>query len=93
MHGKDIDKSQNFLEHFAPNDSIISYPKLRKFVKHQINEYSKVQQQIEENALYYVYSEPQAVKDYQMLSEKIQEWEWFLDNILDDEIKIQAITL
>ena len=93
MHGKDIHNSQNFLEHFAPNDSIISYPKLRKFVKHQINEYSKVQQQIEENALYYVYSEPSAVKDYQMLAEKIQEWEWFLDEILNDDERINTLTI
>ena len=93
MHGQGIDNSQNSLEHLAPNDSIISYPKLRKFVKHQINRYEEVQRGIEENALYYVYSEPQAVKDYQMLSQKIEEWEWFLDEILDDELKINAITI
>ena len=93
MHGHDIDNSQNFSEHFAPNDSMISYLKLRKFVKHQINRYEEVQKGIEENALYYVYQEPQAVKDYQMLEEKIAEWEWFLDNVLDDDLKIYAITL
>ena len=93
MHGQDTDNSQSFLEHFAPNDGMISYLKLRKFVIHQINEYEKVQRSIEENALYYVYSEPETIKDYKMLSEKIEEWRWFLDNILDDEIKINAITL
>jgi hypothetical protein len=93
MHGQDTDNSQNFLEHFAPNDSMISYLKLRKFVIHQINEYEKVQRGIEENALYYVYSEPETIKDYKMLSEKIEEWQWFLDNILDDDFKINAITL
>jgi hypothetical protein len=72
---------------------MISYLKLRNLVKHQINEYEKVQRGIEEDALYYVYSEPDTVKDYQMLSEKIEEWQWFLDSILDDELKINAITL
>ena len=93
MHGKDINKSQNIYNHFAPNDSMISYLKLRKFVKHQINEYRKVQEDIEGNTLYYVLKDTETLKDYTMLQDKIDEWEWFLDNILDDEIKINAITL
>lgn len=93
MHGKNINKSQNILEHFAPNDSMISYLKLRKFVKHQINEYSKVQEDIENNTLYYILKDEDTLKDYTMLQDKIDEWQWFLDNILDDEIKINAITL
>ena len=93
MHGTDTDNSQNFLEHFAPNNSMISYLKLRKFVKHQISEYRRVQQGIEEDVTYYVLQEPEALKDYTMLQDKIDEWEWFLDNILDDDFKINAITL
>lgn len=93
MRGTDTDNSQNYLEHFAPNDSIISYPKLRTFVKHQINEYRKVQEGIEMNATYYVLQEPEALKDWTMLQDKIDEWEWFLDNILDDDLKINAITM
>jgi hypothetical protein len=93
MRGQDTNRYQNISEHFAPNNSMISYLKLRNLVKHQINEYEKVQRGIEEDALYYVYSEPDTVKDYQMLSEKIEEWQWFLDSILDDELKINAITL
>lgn len=93
MHGQDTDNSQNFLEHFAPNNSMISYPKLRNLVKHQINEYQKVQQNIEMDATYYVLQEPETLKDYTMLQYKIDEWEWFLDNILDDDFKINAITL
>ena len=93
MHGNDINKSQNILEHFAPNDSMISYLKLRKLVIHQINEYEKVQKSIENDALYYVFNDPEALNDYKMLAEKIEEWEWFLDNILDDEVKINAITI
>jgi len=93
MHGTDTDNSQNFLEHFAPNNSMISYLKLRKFVKHQISEYRRVQQGIEEDVTYYVLQEPESLKDYTMLQDKIDEWEWFLDNILDDDFKINAITL
>lgn len=83
----------NFSEHFTPNDGVLSYIKLRKFVKHQINEYENVQKQIEEDALYYVFNDPDAIKDYQMLEEKIEEWQWFLDDILDDEVKINSITI
>ena len=93
MHGNDTNNSQNILEHFAPNDSMVSYLKLRKFVIHQINEYENVQKSIEMDATYYVLQEPETIKDYQMISEKIEEWQWFLDNILDDELKINAITL
>ena len=93
MHGQDTDRFQNFSEHFAPNDSMISYLKLKKLVKHQINEYRKVQEGIEMDATYYLLQEPEALKDYTMLQDKIDEWQWFLDNILDDELKINAITL
>ena len=72
---------------------MVSYLKLRKFVKHQINEYRKVQEDIENNTLYYVLKDEKTLSDYTMLQDKIDEWEWFLDNILDDEIKINAITL
>jgi hypothetical protein len=72
---------------------MISYLKLRKFVKHQINEYRKVQEDIEGNTLYYVLKDTETLKDYTMLQDKIDEWEWFLDNILDDELKINAITI
>ena len=60
---------------------------------HQIQLYEDAQRKVEENALYYVYSEPEAVKDYMMLSEKIEEWEWFLDNIILDDIKVKTITI
>ena len=93
MHGNDIHNSQNTLEHFAPNKGMISYLKLRKFVKHQINEYKKVQDGIQNNAAYYLLQEPEALKDVTMLQDKIDEWEWFLDNILDDDFKINAITI
>jgi len=62
-------------------------------VVHQIQLYEDAQRKVEENALYYVYSEPEAVKDYIMLSEKIEEWEWFLDSIILDDIKVKTITI
>jgi len=93
MHGTDTDNSQNFLEHFAPNNSMISYLKLKKLVRHQINEYRKVQEGIQQHSTYYLFKEPQAFKDVELLEAKIEEWEWLLDGILDDELKINAITL
>ena len=93
MHGKDINRFQNISEHFAPNGSMVSYHKLVKLVKHQIMEYENVQKKIEEDTLYYVFNDPDTIKDYQMLEEKIEEWEWFLHDILSDDLKINAITI
>ena len=80
-------------KHFAPNGSIISYPKLRKLVKHQINQYRKVQEGIQQDASYYLFHEPQAFKDVELLESKIEEWEWLLEDILEDEYKINAVKL
>jgi hypothetical protein len=79
-----------FEKHLTPNEGMISYHKLLKLVTHQINEYKKVQKQIEEDTLYYVFNEPETLKDYKMLEEKIEEWEWLL-NILEDEFEIKLI--
>lgn len=79
-------------EHLTPNDSIISYIKLRKLIKHQITEYRKVQEQIRNNATYYLLQEPEAFGDIQKLEDKIEEWEWLLD-ILEDDYRINVITV
>lgn len=89
-----INETSNIIsKHLTPQKRMLSYPKLKEFVKHQINHYSEIQRKIEENALYYVYSEPQTMKDYLMLSDKIQEWEWFLDEILNDDERINTLTI
>lgn len=85
--------SNDISKHFTPQGDALSYYKLKKFVVHQIQLYEEAQRKVEENALYYVYSDPEAVKDYTMLSEKIEEWQWFLDNIILDEVKIKSITI
>ena len=81
------------LEHFAINNSMLSYPKLIKFVKHQINEYEKMEDGIKDNALYYVLHDPDALKDISMIQDKMDEWKWFLEEILEDELKINALTI
>jgi hypothetical protein len=81
------------LEHFAINNSMLSYPKLIKFVKHQINEYEKMEQGIKDNALYYVLHDPDALNDISMIQDKMDEWKWFLEEILEDELKINALTI
>lgn len=85
--------SNDISKHFTPQGDALSYYKLKKFVVHQIQLYEEAQRKVEENALYYVYSEPESLNDYKMLSEKIEEWQWFLDNIILDEVKIKTITI
>jgi DNA repair exonuclease SbcCD ATPase subunit len=80
-------------KHFSPSGDMISYLKLRKFVKHQINEYERVQKDIESNTSYYLLKEPKALEDYAMLQDKLDEWQWFLDSIIDDELRIKIITI
>jgi hypothetical protein len=79
-----------FEKHLTPNNGMLSYPKLLKLVTHQINEYEKVQKHIEEDTLYYVFNEPETLKDYRMLEEKLEEWRWLL-NILEDELEITLL--
>lgn len=81
---------ENLEKHFSPNESIVSYYKLLKLVKHQIKLYKETQEKIQQNTAYYLFKEPQALKDYQKLEDKLQEWEWFLE-ILED--RYEVITL
>lgn len=89
-----INETSNIIsKHLTPQKRMLSYPKLISFVKHQIKHYSEIQTKIEENATYYVLQEPQALKDYQMLQDKVDEWEWFLDEILNDDERINTLTI
>jgi len=87
MRTTDTKHLQNMLGSFAPNESFIDYNKLINLVKHQIKEYEKTQKIIEENPTYYVLQDPQALKDYKMLDDKIEEWEWLLE-ILTERYEI-----
>lgn len=80
----------NLEKHFAPNESIVSYDKLLKLCKHQIKLYTETQEKIQMNTSYYLFKEPQALKDYQKLEDKIEEWEWLIE-ILED--RYETVTL
>lgn len=69
------------------NNIQISYDKLYNLVTHQITLYTETLEKIEQNTAYYVLQEPQALKDYKMLCDKIEEWEW-LKEILEESIEI-----
>lgn len=81
---------ENLEKHFAPNETIVSYDKLIKFCKHQVKLYRDVQIKIEQNPTYYVLQDPQTLKDYQKLEDKIEEWEYMLE-ILEE--RYEVITL
>lgn len=70
---------ENLEKHFAPNESIVSYDKLVNLCKHQIKLYQEAQQKVEQNATYYLFQEPEAIRDYWKLQTKIEEWEWLLE--------------
>ena len=83
MRTTDTKHLENMLGSFAPNESFIDYNKLLNLVKHQIVEYKKAQKVIEDNPTYYVLQEPEALNDYRMLQDKIDEWEWFLEILIE----------
>lgn len=80
---KDTNDLQNMLTHFAPNDSIISYPKLLGLIKHRIEVYEKEQKSIQEDALYYVLQDPEALKLIEMNERIIEEYKW-LEEFIED---------
>lgn len=75
---------QNMLTHFAPNDSIISYPKLLGFLQSRIDVYKKEQESIQNDALYYVLQDPEALKLVEMNERVIDEYEWLKEFIEDN---------
>lgn len=81
---KDTNDLQNMFNHFAPNDSIISFPKLLGFLRHRIEVYKKEQKSIQEDATYYVLQDPDALKLVETNQRVIDEYEWLLEFIEDN---------
>ncbi len=80
---KDTNNLHNMFSHFAPNESIISYPKLLEFLKHRIEVYENEQKSIQNDATYYVLQDPQALKLVEMNERIIEEYRWleeFIEN-------------
>lgn len=71
-------------EHLTPNKKIISYPKLLYFVQHQINIFNQDIQNIEDDALYYVFNKPESIKQLSNLHTGLEQWE-FLKEILEEQ--------
>jgi len=80
---KDTNDLQNMLTHFAPNESIISYPKLLGFIRSRIELYKKEQMSIQNDALYYVLQDPDTLKLVEMNERIIEEYEW-LEEFIED---------
>ena len=67
------------LEHFAPNESFISYEKLLLFLKHRIDLFKKEQQEIQNNASYYVLQDPETLKLVEENERIIEEYQWLIE--------------
>ena len=78
---KDTNDLQNMFNHFAPNESFVSYTKLMGLVKHQIKMYKEEQEGLEQNAEYYLYKTEKTRNEWLSLQDKIEEWQWFLELI------------
>lgn len=72
------------LEHFAPNESFISYEKLLGFLKHRIEVYKKEQEQIQNDTLYYVLQDKEALKLVEDNERIIDEYEWMIQFIKEN---------
>jgi hypothetical protein len=71
------------LQHFAPNDSLISYSILIQFFKYRIQIYKEEQKAIQKDMLYYFLKDQEAIKLVETNERLIEEYEWlveFLEN-------------
>lgn len=67
------------LEHFAPNESFLSYDKMIKFLKHRIKLYEEEQINIQSDALYYVLNDPETLKLVETNGRIIDEYKWLVE--------------
>jgi len=74
---------ETMLQHFAPNDSFISYSILIQFFKYRIQIYKEEQKAIQKDMLYYFLKDQEAIKLVETNERLIEEYEWlveFLEN-------------
>lgn len=67
------------LNHFAPNESFISYEKLMRFLLQRIKVYKEEQEAIQKDSLYYVLQDPEVLKLVERNERIIEEYEWLLE--------------
>lgn len=65
--------------HLTPNEEFLSYGKMIKFTKHQINLLKEHQAKIEQDTLYYLLKEEETLKNYYKLDTAIEQWEFLLE--------------
>lgn len=76
---KDTFNYQIMLEHFAPEDNLVSYGKLINFATHNRNRYQQICQDIEQDTSYYLFKDEETLKEYSILQSKLEEWEFILE--------------
>ena len=67
------------LQHFAPNESFISYSILIEFFKYRIKIYKEEQEAIQNDTLYYVLNDPEVIKLVETNERIIEEYEWLVE--------------
>ena len=71
--------SEHLNYHLTPNEKLVSYGKLVKLVKHQINLLSEDMKKIEQDTLYYVLHDEETLKNYSHYQTSLEQWEWLLE--------------
>ena len=66
--------------HLTPNGELISYSKLYKLVTHQVNLLTEELKKVDEDPLYYVLHDEEAVKNYRFIETARDEWLWLQEN-------------
>ena len=65
--------------HLTPDDNILSYGKMIKFVKHQMNIISTEMKKVEQDTLYYVLHDEETLKNYSHYQTALEQWEFLLE--------------
>ena len=78
--------SENLNNHFTPDNNLLSYDKMLKFVKHQMNLLSTEMKKVEQDTLYYVLHDEETLKNYSHLQTAYDQWEFLLECLEKDTI-------
>ena len=74
----------------TPNREIISYTKLLNFLKHRIKVYEDESHNIQMDTTYYILNDPEVLKLVEMNERIIDEYEWLLEFVKENNILISS---
>ena len=82
--------SEHLNNPFTPDDNLLSYGKMMKFTKHQINLLSTEIKKIEQDPLYYVLHDEETLKNYSHYHTALEQWEFLLEAL---EYRYELLTI